>query len=629
MKKIFKDDALQKHFAEKGYVIVPFLDEEQIKAAHKLFTTNFTEPIEGLHPSVSVCQYEARTKISQQVQQIFEVPYARHFDNYEFFFGHFMTKSHINSAEFSLHQDWEIVDESSFFNAQVWCPLLDTAPENGGMFVIEGSHLFFGNVRSGSFGFHSIKRTPELSQHIKPLYVKAGHALIYHNAVFHGSFPNQSNDLRVAIFGSVYSNNATLIHHRKSDVPNHLEHYRIDRDYFLKNLSELERGVRPPKDRLINTLPHHNIATSDITAEKLLAKINNQQPIVMQPPINANRESLNDKVDYFSGQLGFKTMKKVFKDPALQAAFEKDGYVIIPHFYTPEEMAELEKLYRTLHPKDEKGFYPSTFSKDHHYRSTADSEIKRLCKRSMDKYLENIKVICGSYIVKSPGPDSEMGIHQDMTLVDETVFNGINIWCPLIDLNDKNGALYALKGSHKIMPTLRGSTIPGIYDDTQKVIHQYMKPLYLKAGEAIIFDQSIIHYSPPNLSDNVRIVTNTFFTHQDAKFVIAYWDKEAAQPQVELFAQPDDFMTNYDQFGHEIFARPKMGKSLGMIDYHFPKLTEDQLHELYGDGSHKVAVEQPIQKPQEVAANQTNTQTSKQRKNGSLFKKIWRLFSKA
>ena len=35
----------------------------------------------------------------------------------------------------------------------------------------------------------------------------------------------------------------------------------------------------------------------------------------------------------------------------------------------------------------------------------------------------------------------------------------------------------------------------------------------VKAGEAVFFDQSIIHYSPPNVSENKRIVTNTYFSH--------------------------------------------------------------------------------------------------------------------
>jgi len=56
-----------------------------------------------------------------------------------------------------------------------------------------------------------------------------------------------------------------------------------------------------------------------------------------------------------------------------------------------------------------------------------------------------------------------MCVHQDMTLVDESKFSGINIWVPLVDLTEKNGVLQVLPGSHRIFPRYRGSTIPGIY----------------------------------------------------------------------------------------------------------------------------------------------------------------------
>jgi ectoine hydroxylase-related dioxygenase (phytanoyl-CoA dioxygenase family) len=175
-----------------------------------------------------------------------------------------------------------------------------------------------------------------------------------------------------------------------------------------------------------------------------------------------------------------------------------------------------------------------------------------------------------------------MPVHQDMTLVDETEFTGINIWCPLIDLTKTNGVLYVLPGSHRLFPTYRGSSIPNIYENVYDVIENYMIPKFLKAGEAIIFDQSIIHYSPPNVSNEIRPVTNTYFTHKDAVFRTAYYDKENHPDKIELFDQDSNFMTNFEQFGENIFDRPKIGKSLGYFDFDFPKITTEMLEKKYG-----------------------------------------------
>ena len=59
--------------------------------------------------------------------------------------------------------------------------------------------------------------------------------------------------------------------------------------------------------------------------------------------------------------------------------------MILP-FYTPQEIETLDALYHQLHPVDEKGFFPSTFSKNKNYRHEADVEIRRIGDRSIEKY---------------------------------------------------------------------------------------------------------------------------------------------------------------------------------------------------------------------------------------------------
>ena len=279
----------------------------------------------------------------------------------------------------------------------------------------------------------------------------------------------------------------------------------------------------------------------------------------------------------------FNKLTSIFKDAKLQEAFEVDGFVIVD-FYTDEELAEVRSLYKRLHENKGPGFFPSTYSADKNYRETIDLELKRIGQRRFNELLEDYQVINGCYIVKQPGEDSYLHIHQDMTLVDEREFVGINIWTTTIDLTDSNGVLYALPGSHRFYPTYRGHTIPGFYDPIQEEIKDYMVPFYLKAGQALIFDQSIIHFSPPNLSDEIRIVTNVFITQKNARFLTCYHEKDNPEfiNKVELFEQELGFMTKSEQFGKDIYGRPTMGKSLGLVDYNFPCLTIEQLENQFG-----------------------------------------------
>lgn len=311
-------------------------------------------------------------------------------------------------------------------------------------------------------------------------------------------------------------------------------------------------------------------------------------------------------------------MLQVFKELETQKSFEKNGFVILP-FYTPEEIKELNELYHKLHPKDELGFFPSTFSKDKNYRAVADEAIRRIGSRSINQYCKNIKVVCGAFIVKNIGVDSGMCVHQDMSLVDESRFTGINIWVPLVDLTIENGALFVLRGSHRMTPTYRGSSIPECFSPVMDEVLDFLEPVTVKAGEAVIFDQSIIHFSPPNYSDNIRIVTNTYFTHQDAEFRTYYWKEEFGN-NVEVFAQDDSFMTNFEQFGQNIQDRPKVGKSLGLVPYQFPKIDLTYLEANYKrtHARELITRAQPVQQIKEMPTTTFSEGTAS--RNGILAK---------
>lgn len=272
----------------------------------------------------------------------------------------------------------------------------------------------------------------------------------------------------------------------------------------------------------------------------------------------------------------FENKRGIFSNSELQKQFDEEGYVIVP-FIKEAQIERLFEVYHHCYPEGVKGFFTTTFANNVEHRELVNQSIKNICIEQIEQLFENYKILFSSFIVKAPGEDSRLIMHQDMTLVDEDYFSGINIWCPMIDLNETNGAIEILPKSHRFYKTYRGSSIPDIYDNVKDEVRSLMQPCYLKAGEAIIFDQSIIHNSPPNLSDSERPTINTFVAHQDARIKICYWDKENYGQNVEVFEQEDDFLEKFENFGHNIFSRPTIGKSLGLFPYDFPKLTVDQI----------------------------------------------------
>lgn len=285
---------------------------------------------------------------------------------------------------------------------------------------------------------------------------------------------------------------------------------------------------------------------------------------------------------------------KIFRDPEHHRLMWEQGFVETP-FLDEGQVQEILDLFNRLHPEGVKGFFTTTFSEDRDYRYEVDAEIRRIAMPSIERLFENYKLYCGSFIVKEPGPKSELILHQDMSLVDESIFTGTNIWVPLVDLTTENGAIEVLPRSHRIFPTYRGASLPDIYDGMEKEVLSYMEPLYLKAGAGLIFDQSIIHYSPPNLSNEVRPVINIFITHKDAEIRIAFCNPEKYGPdKVEIFRQEDDFMMEFRNFGHDIFSRPSIGESLGLFDFEYPRLTLEILEKEYGPCKVKQPEPEPV-----------------------------------
>jgi ectoine hydroxylase-related dioxygenase (phytanoyl-CoA dioxygenase family) len=122
-----------------------------------------------------------------------------------------------------------------------------------------------------------------------------------------------------------------------------------------------------------------------------------------------------------------------------------------------------------------------------------------------DKYLNEYKPIIANYIRKR-NDGGEVPLHQNWAFIDETKATSVSIWCPLVDMDTENGTLQFVPGSHKRYGKVRGPMIPwemeGIKD---KIINNDLVHYKMKAGEAIILDDSILHYSAINKTNNLRL----------------------------------------------------------------------------------------------------------------------------
>jgi len=110
-----------------------------------------------------------------------------------------------------------------------------------------------------------------------------------------------------------------------------------------------------------------------------------------------------------------------------------------------------------------------------------------------------------NYIRKQP-QTGEVPLHQNWAFADERKCCTVSIWCPLVDSTVENGTLQVVPGSHKRFGEIRGPMVPWELENIkQEIIEKYLVPLETKAGDCVILDDSIVHYSALNHTGGLRL----------------------------------------------------------------------------------------------------------------------------
>ena len=268
----------------------------------------------------------------------------------------------------------------------------------------------------------------------------------------------------------------------------------------------------------------------------------------------------------------------IFKDPTLQARFERQGFVIID-FLDEEDIKSLNLFFDELHPSipDSGGFVSGSYSNDLKYKKKASDRIVSVFSKHYERVFTNYQPFGAAFLYKLPSQNSELGVHQDWTIVDEEKYVALNCWIPLTDIDELNGALHILPGSHyPKINTLRAPTLPFFFTSSEDEVISQTIPQYVKAGQAVILNQSIIHYSPPNRSEKIRKAITAGVKTKGAPMVFHY---KTQDDKIERFEMPEDFLLRFENFATSIFEAPTLGRQISTLDYHSPIIERHNLKE--------------------------------------------------
>ena len=272
----------------------------------------------------------------------------------------------------------------------------------------------------------------------------------------------------------------------------------------------------------------------------------------------------------------------VLQDPALQQELDREGAVQFP-FLSPEALEELTAFYHKMHPTVPegpiKGFYVSSHSSDVNYKIAIQNEIQKIITPFIAKYMHETKLINSAILIKSAAPISELGLHQDWTVVDETKYAGYGLWIPLVDATEQNGTISFIYRSHRIGPTYRHVALPSIYSNINTSIAKYLKPMPVKAGHAILFNQAVLHYSAHNLSPIARPAIINIVTSTQAQHIM--YAQSQTPDLLDIYSVKDDYMQHYQSFFEDSLKVPADAQKIGTQQTDHRPITIEEFDYLY------------------------------------------------
>lgn len=231
-----------------------------------------------------------------------------------------------------------------------------------------------------------------------------------------------------------------------------------------------------------------------------------------------------------------------FRSLSLQAQFQREGFVVLDAF-EPDEVASLRASFEDLYVGETTDTcHRSNESLDLGYRRA----LHRLITGALDPIVRSELVDHRSFssgtLVKWKGPNSAMPVHQDWTMVDETRYRAVSLWVPLCDVDQSNGALAVLPGSHHVLHGMRPNpgTPPSVIDPLGGVSPIELQSVEMRAGQCLVFDHGVGHGSPPNSCDEPRIA-----------LVLAA--APATATLQHLWRRPDDLIDRFEVADAEFF----------------------------------------------------------------------------
>lgn len=229
------------------------------------------------------------------------------------------------------------------------------------------------------------------------------------------------------------------------------------------------------------------------------------------------------------------------RDPALARTLEARGYANIGRLLDPAEVRSCQEAFdeavRRLDRPLGDAWFPTILLPEDDVRDLLTKELERRVGPHLGRIfdLTEVELIRLDLSVKPPSPASELGPHQDFSLIDERHWRSLYLWIPLVDTDEDNGTLHVVPGSHRFTNAIRSQHVPAVFDEVLPLVHESAVRLDCRAGDLVLMVSGVVHFSPPNRTDEVRLAAHGIVKPRAAPLVFYYADDETPTGKVECY----------------------------------------------------------------------------------------------
>jgi hypothetical protein len=250
MRAVFRDDCLNRRYAEQGYLVLPLLSAPEVSQLTEAFDRLHQGELAPFHATVRHKDESHRRAVYAAIYDICDPKLSTLLDEYKVCIANFVVKLPMQQqSRVPMHVDWSFVDERRFPSVNIWCPLVDVDAGNGCLEVVPSSEHHNVLLRPyegdmlGPHPFHDVLFLLQ-NEYAQKIELLAGEAIFYNGRLLHGSGPNLSDKRRVAV-GCAAVPVEAAIWHSGLVSPTQAETFEVGREFFWSyQLGERPTGVR-------------------------------------------------------------------------------------------------------------------------------------------------------------------------------------------------------------------------------------------------------------------------------------------------------------------------------------------------------------------------------------------------